>query len=213
MTVQDTIDGLRVAYPQIEEAQALIYFRQVHREILAQAQIETKEQQIDLTQGQREYALDQIAVVRAAYLVKSASDIKMLTPTSTDWLEEHRPIWRATQEQGEPTHFYIEDGNIGLDPNPDTTTTAGFPKLLVYGTDNQALIITDDIPVAIPSIRVYIEGMKRLYASDRDPARFDQWDKTYQNELHKTLATINATTEDLDAPRLVPAWMKNVRVE
>lgn len=213
MTVQDTIDGLHVAYPQVEDAQALIYFRQVHREILAHAQIETKEQQIDLTAGQREYPLDDIAVVRAAYLAKSTIDIKKLAPTSTDWLDEHVPTWRATSEQGEPVRFYVEDANVGLDPIPDTTTSAGFPKLLVYGTDNQALTETDNIPKGIPSIRVYVEGMKRLYASDRDPSRFDQWDQSYQAELHKTLAAIDATTEDLDAPRLVPAWMKNARVE
>jgi hypothetical protein len=55
--------------------------------------------------------------------------------------------------------------------------------------------------------------MKRLYASDRDPALFAQWDAIYQSELHKALAHINGQVEDLESPRLVPAWMQNRRVE
>ncbi len=215
-TVQDCIDGLHVAYPQVEDAQALIYFRQIHRELLAQAQIETGSEAIDLTAGQREYALDQtdkVTVVRAAYYKKSATDISKLTPVSTDWLDENVPTWRATTEQGEPQRFYIEDANVGLDPIPNATTAAGFPQLELFGTTYQALVTTDPIPEIVPSIRVYVEGMKRLYASDRDPAMFKEWDEMYRRELHAALAHINGQIEDLESPRLVPVWMRNRRIE
>jgi hypothetical protein len=215
-TVQDCIDGLHVSYPQVEDAQALTYFRQVHRDLLAQAQIETGSEAIDLAAGQREYALDQtdkVTVVRAAYYKKSATDIKKLAPTSTDWLDENAPTWRASTETGEPCRFYIEDGNIGLDPVPNATTVAGFPQVEVFGTTYQALVTTDSIPEIVPSIRVYVEGMKRLYASDRDPAMFAQWDDNYRRELHAALANINGQIEDLESPRLVPAWMRNRPIE
>lgn len=169
MTVQDCIDGLHVAYPQVEDAQALIYFRQIHRELLAQSQIETGSEAIDLTAGQREYALDQtdkITVVRAAYYKKSATDITKLTPVSTDWLDENDPTWRATTERGQLAHYYIEGAKLGLDPVPDATTAAGLPQVLLYGTTYQALVTTDPIPEIVPGIRVYVEGMKRLDASD-----------------------------------------------
>lgn len=213
MTVQETIDGLRVAYPQVSDAQALIYFRHIHREILALAQIETDETTIDLTAGQREYPLPDLTNVRAAYLVKSAQDATKLTPVSTDYLDEQDPTWRNTTQQGEPVRFYVEDAVIGLEPVPNTTTSAGFPKVVVYATTYQALVAIDDLPLAVPSIRVYVEGMKRLYAGDRDPARYQQWDELYQAELHKTLAHLNGLVEDLDAPRIIPAWMKNRRVQ
>ena len=212
-TVQDCIDGLHVSYPQVEDAQALIYFRQIHRELLAQAQIETGSEAIDLTAGQREYALDQndkITVVRAAYYKKSATDVTKLTPVSTDWLDEHASTWRTTTEQGEPQRFYIEGAKIGLDPVPNANTTEG---LLLYGTTYQALVTTDPIPEIVPSIRVYVEGMKRLYASDRDPAMFKEWDDMYRRELHAALAHINGQIEDLESPRLVPVWMRNRRIE
>jgi hypothetical protein len=214
-TVQDCIDGLHVSYPQVEDAQALIYFRQVHRDLLANAQIETGEELLDLTAGQREYALDQtdkIVVVRAAYFIKSAQDATKLTPVSTDWLDTYDPTWRTSTQQGRPQRFYIEDGKVGLDPVPDTTTAAGFPQVALYGTTYQALVTTDEVPEIVPTVRVYVEGMKRLYASDRDPALFAQWDAIYQSELHKALAHINGQVEDLESPRLVPTWMKNRRV-
>jgi hypothetical protein len=215
-TVQDCIDGLHVSYPQVDDTQALIYFRQVHRDLLANAQIETGEELLDLTAGQREYALDQtdkIVVVRAAYFIKSAQDATKLTPVSTDWLDTYDPTWRTSTQQGRPQRFYIEDGKVGLDPVPDTTTAAGFPQVALYGTTYQALVTTDEVPDIVPTVRVYVEGMKRLYASDRDPALFAQWDAIYQSELHKALAYINGQVEDLESPRLVPAWMKNRRIE
>ena len=216
MTVQDCIDGLHVSYPQVSDAQALDYFRDVHREILSLAQIENGEETVNLTAGTREYALNatnKITQVRAAYYLKSATDITRLAPTSTDWLDANDPTWRATTDKGQPLRFYREDEKLGLDPVPDTTTAAGYPKVLVYGTTYQALIATDPIPEAIPSVRVYVEGMKRLYASDRDPANFAQWDAAYQRELHAALAAINASAEDLDSPRIVPGWMRNRAIE
>ena len=42
---------------------------------------------------------------------------------------------------------------------------------------------------------------------------YAQWDANYQRELHAALAHINGTVEDLAAPRLVPAWMRNARIE
>jgi hypothetical protein len=188
-TVQDCINGLRVSYPQVEDAQALQYFRDVHREILSLAQIETEEETLDLTAGQREYAT-QTTTVRAAYHARSASDVTRLIPTSTDWLDDNRPNWRQDQQRGRPTAFFIEDGKVGLDPVPDTTTVAGFPKLVLYGSAYQALVAVDPIPAAVPSIRVYVEGMKKLYASDRDPDRFAQWDANYQRELHELVSQI-----------------------
>ena len=221
--VQDCIDGLHVAYPQVEDAQALTYFRQVHREVLALAQIETGAEPLDLTAGQREYALDstdKIVNVRAAYYIKSATDVTRLAPVSTDWLDSHSPTWRASTEKGQPKRFYIEgvlanggEVHLGLDPVPDTTTSAGYPQVVLYGTTYQALVATDPIPEIVPTVRVYVEGMKRLYASDRDPARFAQWDEIYKRELQATLAAIDSGIEDLESPLLVPKWMRSRCIE
>ena len=127
--------------------------------------------------------------------------------------------WRTTTDTGEPTKFYVEAVNtngevrVGLDPVPDTTTSGGYPVVALYGTTYQAMLTNETVPSIIPSIRVYVEGMKKLYASDRDPERVGIWDELYRRELHSTLASINNTIEDLDSPRVVPRWMRNTKVQ
>ncbi|MCH7945863.1 MAG: hypothetical protein IIC73_07620, partial [Armatimonadetes bacterium] len=62
----------------MQEAQALLYFRQIHHEIVSQGQLELDSETVSLTAGTREYALstgDKITSVRAAYYKKSATDI------------------------------------------------------------------------------------------------------------------------------------------
>lgn len=221
-TVQDCIDGLHVTYPQVQDDQALLYFQQIHHEICNQAQIELDSETHDLVAGTREYALnstDIMTQVRAAYYRKSATEKTKLVPVSTDWMDGNVPTWRYETATGEPLRFYVEavesngEVRVGLDPIPDTTTSGGFPVVSLYGTTFQAMLATENVPTIVSSIRVYIEGMKKLYSSDRDPDRFAIWDELYQRELHNTLAYINNTIEDLDSPRVVPRWMKNTKVQ
>ena len=157
--------------------------------------------------------------VRAAYYRKSATETTKLTPVSTDWMDMYVKTWRATTETGTPTKFYVEavetsgEVRVGLDPVPDTTTSGGYPVVVLYGTTYQAMLANENVPSIIPSIRVYVEGMKKLYASDRDPERVAIWDELYRRELHSTLASIDNTIEDLDSPRVVPRWMRNAKVQ
>ena len=224
-TVQDCIDGLHVTYPQVQDDQALLYFRQVHREVCNLGQLNYDSYTFSsLVAGTREYVMSDLDVttsVRAAYYQTDADTYYKLTPTSTDWLDEYRPNWRLDTDTGQPEMFYIEgkgsyvdpeETRIGFYPTPNTTSTSGYPRVVTYGTTYQAMNPTEDIAPIIPSIRVYIEGMKKLYASDRDPDRLAMWDELYKRELHSTLAYINNTIEDLDAPRVVPRWMRNTSV-
>ena len=222
-TVQDCIDGLHVTYPAVQDDQALLYFRQIHHEIVSQGQLELDQETVSLTAGTREYALstsDKITSVRAAYYKKSAADIVKLTAVSTDWMDRNVDVWRTVTDTGDPNKFYIEatdagngDVRLGLDPIPDTTTSGGLPAVLLYGSTYQALVATDQIPAMIPSIRVYIEGMKKLWAADRDTGNLSVWDELYRRELHAALAYIGGTIEDLHSPRIVPAWMRSAKVE
>ena len=104
-TVQDCIDGLHVTYPQAQDAQALLYFQQIHREVCSQAQIELDSETITLTDGTREYALsatDKMTQVRAAYYRKTATATTKLTPVSTDWMDRNVKTWRTTTDTDEP---------------------------------------------------------------------------------------------------------------
>ena len=143
-----------------------------------------------------------------------------LSPVSTDWMDRNVDVWRTVTDTGDPNKFYVEatdagsgDARLGLDPIPDTTTSGGLPAVLLYGSTYQALVATDQIPAIIPSIRVYIEGMKKLWASDRDTGNLSVWDELDRRELHAALAFISGTIEDLTSPRVVPAWMRSAKLK
>lgn len=296
--VKDCIQGFKVVYPRVDDRQTLLYFQQIHHEILSKGQLEADSEDISMTDGTREYTknstTEEITQVRAAYYMKSTTDITKLVPTSTDWLDRNRSNWReaATQVEsgtttsttsnklvdsgqnfdetvavndtvsnttdttettvsavdsattlslnsdimtsaeayiitspttGRPIYFYVEATDsssqttagqviVGFDPIPDTTKSGAYPIVRLYGSIYQILLEQEEIPAIIPSIRVYVEGMKMLWAADRDPERLPLWERMYEKELHKCLVYIDSTIEDLD-PIINPDWMHNRKVQ
>ncbi len=221
-TVQDCINGLQVTYSTVTAAQALDYFNHVHREIVSLSQIQQGSEDVLLVAGQREYAIDatnKIVSLRDADFVESPTVSKPLKVASTDWLDQHEPVWRTSPRAGIPELCYVEtvepngETKLGLYPVPTQSSVGGYPKAVLFGAKFKALIATDQVPASVPSIRVHIEGMKRLAASDKDVVHFGEYSETYRQELHRTLASIDGTIEDLESPRIVPVWMKNRQVQ
>ena len=222
-TFANAIDGAGVTYPEISAAQGLIYCKQIWRRITNAAQIEAQEESFDMVAGTREYTKDTstqpVDVIRAAYYITSATEAKQLTPVSTDWLDKYAvEDWRTDTERGEPDYYYIEakdDGTvkIGFHLIPDTTKTAGYPIVTIYGSSYRVVTTSTDVPGIIPDIRVLINGIKMLHAEDKDPARLPLWTELFESYLHLTLAHINSMQEDSDVPKLEYSWMENARIE
>ena len=226
-TVQNCLDAFHRRYPGLTAAEKLTYFLEVYREVLDTCKIEEDLQQENLTDGTREYELSYDPIltnIKAVYYVESATSATKLTPVTEDWMDANIDQWRTTTDTGTPSVFYVRwpdssgvttEGKlvIGLNPIPDTTTSAGYPILNIYGTEHQILAATDKIPSAFPNIRVFVEGMKRNYASDRDQASYQFFKYTFEHELHKVQAFLSNQVEDLDNDRIVPKWMRSVAVE
>lgn len=221
------IDSFQRTYPQCNDTDALVLYKEVLVEVLAVLQIEGGTEDKTLTSGTREYELTynpQILNIRAVYYIESATSRTKLTPVSTDWMDENVSGWRETADTGTPSKFYIDaptssslttEGKavIGLDPIPDTTTGATYPFVRIYGTEYEEPSATSDVPSMIPNVRVLIEGMKRNYASDRDtPEVYWHYSRIFERELTKAQGIINQQVEDLESPLIVPTWMRNVRV-
>ena len=226
-TVQNALDGFSEAYTSVTAARQLVIFLQVYREIMNFLGIEEDLQQENLTDGTREYELSYdpiLTQIKAVYYVESATSAVRLTPVSVDWMDDHVDQWRTTTETGTPDKFYIRypdssgvttEGKfvVGLDPIPDTTTSGGYPILNLYGTEYQILAATDKIPAFFPSVSVFVEGMKRDYASNRDQEKYEFFKRNFEHELHKCHAYLNNQIEDLDSSRIVPVWMNTTPVE
>ena len=227
-TAQDVVDRAQVAYPGVSDAEMLKHYKEILWEILVLADVEKNSATEDLTDGTREYELSYDPIfssIDMVYYRSSSTSATKLTPVSVEWMDKFaQRDWRTTTETGTPDKFYVDaptsssltiEGKIviGLDPIPDTDTSSGFPILTIYGTEFEEPSLTSDVPAMFQSIRVLIEGCKKLYAADRDPDRVLIWQSLYSNELHKTLSFINQQVSELDAPRLVGRWMQNIRVE
>ncbi len=217
-----------MAYPGVADAEMLKYYKEILWEILVLADVEKNSATEDLTDGTREYELSYdpiFASIDMVYYRSSSTSATKLTPVSVDWMDKHAQAdWRTTTNTGTPDKFYIDaptssslttEGKIviGLDPIPDTGTSSGFPIIKIYGTEFEEPSLTSDVPAMFQSIRVLIEGCKKLYAADRDPEKVLIWQSLYSNELHKTLSFINQQVSELDSPRIEMKWMRNIRVQ
>ena len=222
-TFADAINGAGVSYPEISATQGLVYCKQIWRRIINAAQIEAQEETFSsLVDGTREYTKDSstqpIDVIRDAYYITSATEAKKLIPVSVDWMDKYAQAdWRTTTDTSTPVYYYIEakdDGTvkIGFHLIPNTTKTAGYPIVTIYGSSYRVVTTSTDVPGIIPDIRVLINGIKMLHAEDKDPARFPLWSELFDHYLHLTLAHINSMQEDSDSPKLEYAWLTNSEV-
>ena len=221
--VSGVIDSAQRAFPYMTDDDGLTLYKEVLLEVLALLQIEGGTEDFTLTDGTREYEMvynPQILSVRAAYYITAANTATKLTPVTTDWMDRNVTQWRFTTDTGTPDKFYIDSPTsaalttqgkivIGLDPIPDTTTGATYPYVRVYGPEYEEPAATSDVPQSIPNVRVLIEGIKRNYAMDRNVEKYQLYSHTFENELVRCKALIDAQIEDLDEPQIIPVWMKN----
>lgn len=214
-TFADGINGAARTYPVLgnDATLALALCKEVWREICNKAQIEEQEESINLTNGTRRYTLDSssqtIEKIQSVMYVESATSAYPLTPTSVDWMDFYaRTDWRTTTDVGTPLKYFIvplDDGTvkIALDPIPDTTTSAGYPKIVVYGTSYRgALTTATEVPGIVNEIRLIIEGIKWRHSLDADPARAPLWSETFNHFLTEFIAHINTQQEDSDVPKI-----------
>ena len=227
LLASDVIDGAQRTYPKLTDTDGLVLYKEVLQEVLSFLQIEQGTEDHNLTDGTREYELTydpQIIGDIVVYYISDSSTAVRLTPVSTDWMDDHVDQWRTTTDTGTPNKFYIDSPTsaalttqgkivIGLDPIPDTTTSAGYPIIRIYGVEYEEPSATSDVPQSIPNVRVLIEGIKRNYAMDRDPERYPLFNKTFRDELAKAQGLINRQLKGLNAPIIVGDWMTNTSVQ
>ena len=215
-TFADAINGAARTYPVLgnDAAMALTYCKEVWREVCNKAQIEEQSESVTLVATQREYTIDTgtqpVEKIQAVYYRESATSAFQLAPVSVDWMDFYAKVdWRTTTDDGTPARYYIvakDDGTvkIGFDPIPDTSPTAGYPTVVIYGSSYRgALTTATEVPGIVSEIRLLIEGIKWRYSLDHDPARSPLWDSTFQHFLNEFLLHINTQQEDSDYPKVL----------
>lgn len=221
LLVSNAVSEFQRAYPQVSDADALAIFKPVYIEVLARCQVEGGTEDKSLTDGTREYELTydpQILRMSVVYYITAANTQVKLKPVSTDWMDRNVSGWRTTTDTGTPDKYYVDAPTssslttqgkvvIGLDPIPDTTTGATYPFVRIFGTEYEEPSSTTDIPMAFPNVRVFVAGMKRNYASDRDTTEaYLRFRDEFEYELTNAQSVIS-NLDGGDNPRVEPTWM------
>ena len=223
LLASNVIASAQRAFPYLTDADGLTLYKEVLLEVLGLLQIEGGTEDVTLTSGTREYEMvynPQILSVRAAYYITAANTAVKLTGVTTDWMDRNVTQWRFTTDTGTPDKFYIDSPTsaalttqgkivIGFDPIPNTTTDT-YPYVRIYGPEYEEPAATSDVPQSIPNVRVLIEGIKRNYAMDRNAEKYQLYSHTFENELLRCKALIDAQIEDLDEPQIIGNWMRSI---
>lgn len=195
MTAADVLLTFATYYPDCAGTTPQSLFNTANREILDRANLRLTQVTINLVAGTREYDLVGTNLrVQTANYIQASGDWYALLSTSTDWLDFNLPGWRNNPNQVQPTRFYVssvDDGSggskqvLGTDWLPDTTTTGGYPIIILTTEQESSLSGTDTLPDALLSEMAHVYRMCELWSARNDRTNTQGWHQLYSSELDK----------------------------
>jgi hypothetical protein len=183
-TLLNNILGMSPLQNKFSQEQILQFLEAEHRELCEKYHLVVQTSDINLVAGTTEYLLPaNFQAVNAATYCTNATDRVALQGINYGSEFNHDPLMEF-MENGSPLSFYVRNGKIGLQPPPDTTTSAGYPKIVVDCSMYSALVPSgictpdDEIPAEIPNPDVYefgaaVRALRRaaLNCDDLDQAK------------------------------------------
>ena len=188
----------RQKYNGVDQDDLLLVLNFAHDEITSRVQLydETTEDvtwtSSDVTNGVRRWAVS--GNVRRAWDARyftSATESTGLIRTNKHKLDHMFEGWR-TADPGTPSHWFEDGGYIGLYQKPDTAPTAGYPKVVLYTFERQALTTGSSLPSQVASPWAWVYGALWQYAEMRDEEKADGFFKKYQRARRELIADIKA---------------------
>lgn len=191
-TVRDVYGRVRArkGFEDLTKEDFTNHINRVHKDILIRMPVRVNTEDISLTSGTKEYALDSdIVKVWEAYRYDTSSTGEALTATSVHDLHLDTPHFRF-DANGKPKMFYVWNSVttgdvIGFHPTPDTTTSSGYPKITLHVTRENTLDMTTTLPTGVKDHQIYIEGVCYYAAMDVMPEKAQFWFNAYQMEMDK----------------------------
>ncbi len=172
-TVADIVNQARVKYPDMDATGLGVdLFNTVHNRILTQAQVQTDVETFSsLVSGTKVYDVQTTArkVWSALYYRSStAGDLYKLKARSVEEFEAYLPTY-AGDASGTPQFYYVRfknDGqlDLGLHPTPDTSTSGGYPKVVLRVSRGAVLTSTGNLPLGVADYSAWVSGLMAEYA-------------------------------------------------
>ena len=215
---------IQAAFADLTTTNAERYFNQIHNMVLHETGIRDTTADISLTAGTRYYTLAEASVlVKAAYYLYSSAndDHKYLIPTTEDWMDLNAPGWRNRSARGVPSRFFMSSGKstnntikqIGFDPIPETTTSASYPTVRTYITQNVTLVSTDTIPVELSCSLPYLDGSKWLHCKNtRRDAEAAYWHDQFRKSLDYEKQYMKNRVRNAPTALNLAGWVKGASV-
>jgi hypothetical protein len=178
-TVNQIIARFQRRFRGVEASYALTLFDDAHRTILKKCEVRNTTRAITLTSGTRQYDLAaSVYKVHEAYYERT-SDAGTWTPiieTSLSKLAAVSQGWRARSAQSEPYFYYITSATstdsgknqIGFEPIPGTTSSGGYPRVVLYVTEYAALTGSETVPENLLDDSVYLDLMSESFCKENE---------------------------------------------
>lgn len=205
MTLATVVNEVRQTFPEMSSARAIAYAATIHKRVCNAIGIRESTEDIAMVADQREYSLPAGVVNIFAVVYYEDAD----TPTTLDVSSFERediadPYWRSDTTSGTPDRYLVRSAKAGSGtgdslkvsflPTPETSASGGYPKVTMWVTSHTAFSATsDNLPDSLLDERVYVNGVRWLYAQD--------------NALELASYYKEAFYEDLDHCK---SWFKNL---
>lgn len=164
MTVSEAISEVTQQVNAIQPNQAYAYMKKVHRYICDNYLLQSQDFTLNVTAGQRTYALSLMAsnvkrVRTVSYIPSAGSFIPLLPENTRDWDRDYSG-WRE-MNLNTPVAFSVEEGNITLRWTPSTSSvgsgSSAYPRLNITCAVAPSFTQTDNLPPDVFE-DVYIVG-------------------------------------------------------
>lgn len=177
LTADQVIERARLFFPAIplstdSSPNGLDLLNEALSELLFDVEMLSAESDLTLTAGTAHYSLPSGTVrLWSARYVRSATtgDFKELRPTNQDKLD-NEGLGYLRLGSSEPDKYWAlpkSDGTpeIWVTPSPPTTTSSGYPKIVVRVTQYTALSTgSSSLPLGLPSYDVFITALAEKWA-------------------------------------------------
>lgn len=193
ITVAAVEASVQLDFPDVPTADVLTALNEEHYKLCHLYPLYTSTETFSsLVSGTGEYNFATLpASVRHAIYKPTATASGWITlrATSIDALNSDNPTWRQSTAS-QPTHYYTTtDGTnvkLGLYPAPNTTSSGGYPAVIVYTW--LATVLTTNMPVSIDAYDCYKYGACYRLALQKNDPRAAMYKGLYEEAkrvLHK----------------------------
>lgn len=213
ITVATVISEVQAVFPEATSAEIVTHVNTVDRDLGAQIKLRREMVDVSLTASDDEYVISETIIrVWAAHYVESStrSNQYPLQEISRDELNNFKSNFRLSPDN-KPRFYYLDvdsagDIVVGLYPIPPTTTSGGYPKVVLETTKWATLNSGSSLPAKIKNIRAYKAGVCFYYAQATRKREAQYWEQEYEKAKAEEIKLENGRLAQL-APKMKPSWV------